>query len=166
MQTSKYLLGTSRTAEFAILAMIAASSAYFLHHGLQGNADPLIVAGRAMGGPELTRTLFFALGGLFAAAGLALLIRILRNLGHEKYVMLSANHIVVAGFDLDGGDREVAYQEIVKVIDHRFRGIPAVEIHLRDGHKLQLGSVMFRKPGEWDAFRAELGEHLPVGIRS
>ena len=77
---------------------------------------------------RVPRTLF----GLFGGAALFLLIKILRNLGHEEYVVIDRNRIVVSGQSLDGGERTVSHSEVVHVVDHVFRGMPAVELHLRD----------------------------------
>lgn len=162
MEATRYRLGVGLAGNLLVLAMLVAASGYFLNAAMTAVLEPLVIARQTLGGPDLTRVLLYALSALFGAAALFLVIKIVRNLGLEEYVLIDRNRIVVSGQSLEGGERTVSHSEVVRVVDHVFRGMPAVELVLRDGSKLGFASVQFGSREKYQAFRAQLEDYLPA----
>jgi hypothetical protein len=161
-EATRYELGLGPFADFLVLLMLAGASAYFANAAILGETGPLMVQGRAFGGPHAVWYVFVAIAVLFGVAAIYLLVRTLQNHGRKRFVLVDANQLVVSGLDIDGGQKVVSHTEIVAIADYTSRGMAGVEISLRDGSKLHLGAPLFRSSKQYGAFRAQLQRYLPV----
>lgn len=162
----KYRLGTGPFATTLVFLMLAGAAGYIARAAHVGEVEAILVFGREVAGPETAWWLMIGVASMFCVTAVFLLVRSLRNIGREQFVMLDRNRIVVSGFDLDGALREVTYAEIDRVTDHRTRGIDGVEISLRDGSKLNFAAPQFRDKQTYRDFRSQLSVYLPVTLRS
>ena len=161
MTEIKFALGAGPLGTALVAAMLLAAGAYFGHAATADLAEPI-----ALGeGPVLDRQagwwLFVVLAAGAVLGGLYLILRTIRNMGHEQSVLLDANRIVLTGFDASGEDRVLTYAEIVNVTESRLRGVPMLEVTGRNGTRIALGSVMFRQADQFERFRAELLSRIP-----
>jgi len=162
-EATRYELGLGPFANFLVFLMLAGASAYFANAAMLGESGPVMLQGRAFGGPHAVWYSLVAVAALFGIAAIYLLVRSLQNLGRQQFVLIDANQLVVSGLDLDGGQKVVSHAEIVGIADYTSRGMAGVEISLRDGSKLQLGAPLFRSSKEYAAFRTQLQRYLSVG---
>ena len=158
---TKYPLGLGPFGNFLVFLMFAGAAGYFANAALAGDVAAIVVLGRVIAGPDGNWHLMIALAVLFGLAGLYLLVRSLRNIGNEQYVLLDANRIELSGLEFDGGKRVVSHAEIKEVLDYSVQGVATVEIRLRDGSKLSLAAAQFRTTAQYRQFRADLGSRLP-----
>lgn len=165
MVATKYRLGMGMAGNLLVLAMLVGASGYMIAAANGAELGPLALGGRTFGGPGLARAGAYGAALLFGGGALYLLILMVRNRGVEKFVTLDANQIVVSGLSVDGRVRTVSYAEVVAVADHAFRGLPAVEIRLRDGDKIELGAVQFASREQYQAFRNQLELLLPASVK-
>lgn len=161
MTEHKFALGAGPAGTALVIAALLGAGAYFGYAGWADLGEPVLIRGREVAGPAEMRIVFYALAALMGGAGVALLIRALRNMGREKSVTLDANRMILSGFDIDGGEHVVFYAEIVQLIEYKIRGLPVIEITPRGGAKILFNSVLFRNTEAFTKFRTELLARVP-----
>lgn len=162
MAELKFALGAGPAGTALVVAALLGAGAYFGYAGWADLGEPVLIGGKVVAGPAEMQVAFYALAALMGGAGLALLIRTLRNWGREKSVTLDANRMILSGFDIDGGEQVVFYTEIAQLIEYKVRGLPVIEITPRGGASILFNSVLFRSTEAFTRFRQELLARVPA----
>lgn len=144
-----------------MVAALLGAGVYFGYAGWADLGEPVLVGEREVAGPAEMRIVFYVLAALMGGAGLALLIRALRNIGREKSVTLDANRLILSGWDIDGAEQVIFYAEVTKLLEYKVRGMPVIEITPRGGGRIMFSAVLFRSTTAFTEFRNELLRRVP-----
>ena len=156
MAELKFPLGTGPLGTALVVAALLGAGAYFGYAGWADLGEPVLVGEREVAGPAEMRIVFYALAALMGGAGLALLIRALRNIGREKSVTLDPNRLILSGWDIDGAEQVIFYAEVTRLLEYKVRGMPVIEVTPRGGGRIMFSAVLFRSTAAFSEFRNEL----------